>query len=67
MQVAHVSTISKLAYNRKDCREQYWLLVFKEGVLLDNVIFSGDPYDMQKRSIGLKEEIQGVKCQFTGL
>jgi hypothetical protein len=60
---AHSSTESMLAFDKKICREQYWLLVFKEDVLLDNVIFSGDPFYVEKKSIGLKEEIQGVECR----
>jgi hypothetical protein len=59
MQVAHASTVLELAYDKNDCRDQYWLLVFKEDVVLDNVIFSGDPVDVEKTSIGLKKDIQG--------
>jgi hypothetical protein len=57
-QVTHASTVSKLAYDKNDRRDQYWLLVFKEDVVLDNVIFSGDPVDVEKKSIGLKKDIQ---------
>jgi hypothetical protein len=62
-QVAHASTVSKLAYDKNDRRDQYWLLVFKEDVVLDNVIFSNDPVDVEKKSIGLKKDIRGVECR----
>jgi hypothetical protein len=36
----------------------YWLLLFKEGVKLDNVVFAGDPIFLKKQSIGLKDTIK---------
>jgi hypothetical protein len=59
---SHISTLSKLA-NNEDRRFQHWLLIFKEDVTLDNILFSGDPIHVQKKSIGLKETIETIKCR----
>jgi hypothetical protein len=59
---SHISTVSKLA-NNEDRRVQHWLLIFKEDVTLDNVIFSGDPIHVEKKSIGLKTTIEEIQCR----
>jgi hypothetical protein len=60
MRDSHILTVSKPA-NNEDCRFQYWLLIFKEDVTLDNIIFSGDPIHVEKKLIDLKENIEGIE------
>jgi hypothetical protein len=57
----HLSTVSKIATN-EDRQVKFWLLIFNEDVTLDNVIFSGDPIHVDKKSIGLKEVVDGIDC-----
>jgi hypothetical protein len=56
---AHNATFNDIA-NNDDRQVAYWLLVFPMTVTLDNVIFSGDPVNIESSSIGLKEDIDGV-------
>jgi hypothetical protein len=56
---AHNATFNDII-NNDDRQVAYWLLVFPETVTLDNVIFSGDPVNIESGSIGLKEDIDGV-------
>jgi hypothetical protein len=56
---AHIATFNNIT-NNDDRQVAYWLLVFPETVTLDNVIFSGNPVNIESGSIGLKEEIDGL-------
>ena len=42
---------------------QYWLIVFPIGVILDNVILSGDPGEVSKRSIFVTEKYETVESK----
>ena len=56
---AHLATINAIKAD-VSCQFSYWLLIFPEGVVLDNVIFSHDPEHMSASSIGLMEPVGGV-------
>ena len=39
----------------------YWVLLFPPGVMLDNVIISGDPTQLRMQSIGVHETMNGIQ------
>jgi hypothetical protein len=41
----------------------YWLLIFPEEVVLDNVILSGDPIHVTMGRIGVHKDIGGTECR----
>ena len=57
---AHSSTASKIRID-PDRGVQYHLLVFDEGVVLDNGVLSGDPLIIKKSTIGLRETVNEIE------
>jgi hypothetical protein len=41
----------------------YWLLIFPENVVLDNVIILGDPIHVVMERIGMKKDVNGTECR----
>jgi hypothetical protein len=58
---AHDST--RLTINKDEtCQWMYWLFIFPESVVLDNVNFSGDPVKIGTKVIGMAaiEDMRGL-------
>jgi hypothetical protein len=59
---AHLAT--GLAIARHETRQwTYWLLVFPESVVLDNVLFSGDPTEIEVHVVGLSTTEESIPLQ----
>jgi hypothetical protein len=59
---AHDST--GLAIGRDQTRQwTYWLLIFPESIVFDNVIFSGDPVEIDTNVVGMATTEEGMALQ----
>jgi hypothetical protein len=59
---AHAAT--GLAIGRDETRQwTYWLLIFPESIVLENVIFSGDPVEIDTHVIGMATTLEGMNLQ----